>query len=108
MFMPLDVVADLEHDTEVPHVTRELARLSGYVLVQIPPASVCPSMMPLLGSLAKEAGDVISRVSEALGNDGKVTPDEIEKLELTREVREGMEAMARIAVALDAIRDGEL
>ena len=32
-FMPIDVVLDLERDTGVPHVTRELARLSGFDLV---------------------------------------------------------------------------
>jgi hypothetical protein len=108
MFMPLDVVADLERDTEVPHVTRELARLNGYVLAQLPPVPVSPSMMPLLGSLAKEVGDVISRVSEALGDDGKITASEIKELELSREVREAMESLALIAAVLDAIRDGEL
>lgn len=47
-FIPIDVVLDLESDTDSPTVTREMARLQGYELVRMPDraaaAGICDPM----------------------------------------------------------------
>jgi Phage regulatory protein CII (CP76) len=102
-FMPVDVVADLEADVGAPEITRVLADLAGYLLVAKPPSGGRdPTWIARLSALAKESGEVISALGQALG-DGAITPEEIRDQNLRREVREASEVLASIDAALKRI-----
>lgn len=100
-FMPVDVVADLEADVGNPIITRMLADLAGYLLIAKPPAvEADPEWIARLAALAKESGEAISRLAEALSVGGTITAEEIRDLELRRELREAAEVLAAIDLAL--------
>ncbi|CAO4174912.1 phage regulatory CII family protein [Methylorubrum populi] len=106
MQAPLDVVADLEAETGDLIVTRALAALHGYVLVPNPEG--VPSAANFgrhLGVLAREAGDVISGLGEALADDGVVSDREARAL--LGEVREAQEALAHLGSDLTRVADGD-
>lgn len=107
MFVPVDVVADLEADAGDPLVTRAMADLQGHLLVPKPPAEGDPEWVEHLGALGKEAGEAIARLSEAFAHGGTITADEVREMELRREVAEAMEVLARIDKALEAVERGE-
>jgi len=107
-FMPVDVLADLEADVGNPVVTRQLADLAGFLLVAKPPVGEAdPAWIARLAALAKESGEAISKLGQALANGGTISADEIRDLRLRAEVREAMEALAAIDQALVSIENGE-
>lgn len=99
---PVDVIADLEADSGEPMVTRVLADLQGYVLVPKPGARAVPVGIEHLGQVGREAGDVIAGLSDALA-DGEVTAGECRDLNLRRQVRELMEALATVDLSLERL-----
>jgi len=100
MQAPVDVIADLEAEAGAPLVTRALADLSGYLLVPVPAAAAGEIGPGELGALAKEAGEAISRLGEALAGDGRVSAAEIRRLNLRSEIRDALEILARIDESL--------
>lgn len=77
---PLDVVLDLDSLAGAPVITSALAELLGYDLVPAKGAVVCASMAQHLSGLAREGGDAMSRLAEALA-DGRLTPRELTEIE---------------------------
>lgn len=107
MHAPLDVIADLEAEAGAPEVTRVLAGLLGYVLVQTPkPGGNLSVSIGDVGALAKEAGEAITFLGEALGGSETLSAAKCRKMGLRRELREAMEVLARIDAALEALEDG--
>lgn len=78
---PLDVVVDLDSLAGEPIITRALAELLGYDLV---PAAgeAFPLASPThhLAGLARESGDVLARLADALA-DGRLTKAEAARIE---------------------------
>lgn len=107
MFAPVDVVADLESDAGEPLVTRAMADLQGYLLIPKPPTTGDAQWVEHLGSLAKEAGEAMAKLGEAFAHGGTITAAEVRDMDLRREVREAMEALARIDKALETVERGE-
>ncbi len=109
MFAPTDVVADLEADAGDPLVTRAMADLQGYLLVPKPPAEGDLEWVKHLGALGKESGEAIVGLSKIVGcGDTTITANEIQKMELRREVAEAMEVLAQIDKALEMVERGEI
>lgn len=107
MHAPLDVIADLEAEAGTPEVTRVLAGFLGYVLVPKPKADVRGGVsIGDVGALAKEAGEAIAFLGQALGAPEALTAAKCRKMGLRREVREAMEVLARIDGALEALEEG--
>jgi len=102
-FAPLDVVADLEADTGEALVTRELAGLAGYLLIAKPPAQAGAAWIAAIGDVSREVGEVVGRCCEALNVGGRISATEIRELNLRGEVRDAMEALARIDAALAVV-----
>lgn len=102
LFCPIDIVADLETDAGDPVITRELAALSGFVLVRVPSTERSPTWLGGIAAVAKEAGEVVGRIGEALA-DGDVSADDIRTLQLREECRHAIEALAAIDAALAAV-----
>lgn len=87
LFMPIDIVADLETDCKNPLITRALAQLMGYELVT-PPAEVSDTEMlhhwpVLLANLGQETAATLAQISAALSINGTLTADTIKSHTLT-------------------------
>lgn len=107
LFIPVDVVADLEHAAEVPFVTRALAALNGHLVIPKPPVHGDPRWLAHMAAVSKECGDTIARLAVALADDGAVSACESRRLALRREVREAMEALASLDKALEEVERAE-
>lgn len=89
----LDQVALLEADCGEAHVTRELARASGHLLVPMPRAMAADVPHRALISIAKEHSELMSRGLEAC-SDGRITA--AERAELRANCRRVLEAVAQL------------
>lgn len=91
LFMPIDVVADLEAEAG-PIVTAQLAALCNHLLVPVPQAVGSGTMLGQVTAAAlKDTSQVFVELANALG-DGKVTGAEADAI-----AREIDEALARLA-----------
>ena len=109
VFMPADVIADLEAECSQPVVTGLLAEMLGFVLVPLP--QKVPGLAPLatrLGQLGKEAGDVFIVLGQAL-KDGEITADEGEhgRREIDELVLAALTLRAELEKATEQEGDGE-
>lgn len=100
-FMPIDVVADLESKLG-PVVTRQLAELTGHVLVALPTVADDAELLRASARVLKEVGEVLLRLSEFLA-DGTLSA--VEGAQLDREVDEAFVALCQLK-ALIADRVG--
>jgi hypothetical protein len=100
VFLPVDIVADLEALAGRPIVTDALAALTGHVLVHLP--EVAKSNTPL-GKITGEAMRETSEVFSALGE--RLASGKLGKRDLTvlrREIRVALAALPRLDIQLDA------
>lgn len=104
-FAPIDVVADLEAEIGEAPVTRALAALAGLIVIPRPAADGDGTWTRHLGAIAREAGEIIQRVGEALADDGEVSAAEIRALGLRDELARLMEAAATLDRAFAAIEE---
>lgn len=110
VFIAADVIADLEAEAGEPIVTRELARIAGHCLIELPVVEEDENFIARLGLVSKDVGLVINRLAEALGDDGMVTAKEVRKLDLvalTDEAIEQLVCLRRAAVAVLAHEDAK-
>jgi hypothetical protein len=98
-FAPIDVVADLEQFAGEPYVTRLLAELNNCLLVPLPEGMAEGALAERTGKSAKEFGDVMVRIGEAL-RDGEISEDEASSI--LREIREVMLELSALAEAVRA------
>lgn len=103
LFIPADIVADLERAAGDLPVTRVLADLNGHLLVPKPPAFGNPLFVSHLAQVSKECGEAIGALGEALSNDGEITAEESRALRLRTQVREAIDKLAALDKALEAI-----
>lgn len=99
-FPPLDVVAVLEAETAIASVTRALADLAGYVLVDKSAADKSDALFAqAVGSMAKETGEAMASIGSAMA-DGEVCADDAARV--LPELRQSIEAQERLAAALES------
>lgn len=102
-FMPIDVVADLESETEQPILTKALAKLSGFLLVPEPKVVGSGTALGLVTAKAlKETSEVFVALADAHG-DGRICAADVAKI--GREIDEAMVKLA--ALKLQVQLDGE-
>lgn len=104
-FAPIDVVADLESKLG-PVVTRQLAELTGHVLVALPTvAGGDARLMRVTAAALKEVSDVFGKLSEFLA-DGTLSA--VEGAQLDREIDEAIVKLLQLRAQVDALagRDG--
>lgn len=100
-FITIDKVARLEAlDGVKPHITEALAENAGCVLIPKPRVPTDGKWSSLLGEIAKDCGDTIAGVAEALSDDGVISSDEIKSLKLRQRIRECMRELTRLDQAL--------
>lgn len=102
-FLPVDVALDLEAANGEPHVTRFLARAQGHVLIELPRLEGAGEWGQHLGDIAKECGEAIAVVGQALAAGGTITAEEVRELHIRREVQEAIEKLAALDAALGAL-----
>lgn len=102
--MPIDVVATLERFGGSMEVTRCLADLNNCLLVPLPRGGDQGALAEATGRTAKEIGDVMVRIGEAL-RDGKV--DAREGISILAEIHEAMVWLAALAEAVRNIASGD-
>lgn len=98
--MPIDVVATLERFGGSMEVTRCLADLNSCLLVPLPHGGGQSVLAEATGRTAKEIGDVMVRIGEAL-RDGKI--DASEGASILAEIHEAMVWLAALAEAVSNI-----
>lgn len=104
-FMPIDVLADLESECEQPVLTRELARLSGHVLVPVP--HVTGSGRPLgikTAQALKETSEVFVALAEAIG-DGHLCADDATRI--GQEIDEALAGLIALKLQVNAEAEAE-
>lgn len=99
-FLPADVLLDLEAANGECHVTRYLARALGHVLIELPRLEGTGAFGEHLGAIAKECGEAISVVGEALAAGGTITAEEVRELDILREIDEAVEKLMALRAAL--------
>lgn len=104
-FSPIDVIADLEAACGDPVVTRKLAELSGHVLVPVPVASRCDSVIDIVTAKAVATlGNLLTEIAEAKA-DGKITGEEAAALKPM--VADLVVKFLRLDLQLDAVIETE-
>ncbi|MGQ3674275.1 hypothetical protein ACT6QH_02060 [Xanthobacter sp. TB0139] len=105
VFAPVDVVADLEADADAALVTRELAALTGHVLVRLPQGVAGQGRwVRHISDIVQDASALTGRLARALEDDGRVTADEVRGLGLRGAIREAMEGLAALDAELVALK----
>lgn len=100
---PVDVALDLDHEAGEPHVLRAMAQALGYVVIPLPSATASPEWFAHAGRMATEAGQMLSGISDALADDGKVDAAEIRRLALLDHCEQAIEAFVSVKETLTRI-----
>lgn len=104
MFMPIDIVADLEHKANQPIIARALAKLAGWELVKLPPSDATGRISAQLKKVFKESGELLIAGASAL-EDNRVDPDEAR--EVLVETNEAIAALVQLRALLqERVRSG--
>ncbi len=95
-----DQIAVLESQDGVsPHITRTLAALNGHILVAMPKVRPEGKWAKSLADIAKETGEVLARLGNALADDGTVSVREAR--ELLPEIEQALSALSSARSALE-------
>ena len=103
---PLDVFLDLTLDGG-PVALVELCRLAGGVYVPLPTTGAASDWAREIADVAREGGEAVARLCEALAEGGTITAAESRAMELRREVAEAIEALAHVDHRLKRIEEAE-
>lgn len=104
LFMPIDVVADLEAECG-PIVTAELAALCHHLLVPMPESYRDGSVLGrVTGEAMKETSEVFIAISDIM-KDGKITGSELARL--SHEIDQAMAKLAALKMQAVAECEGE-
>jgi hypothetical protein len=107
--IPIDKVAALEAlDGVPPHVTRALAGLSGHVLVELPRGAGAGQLIQTCGELAREIGDVMAALGQALADDGQVSVRERDGLEMLTNLDQAAGKLATLRTMLVKLSEQNL
>lgn len=105
MQAPIDVIMDLEADVNEPVVTRVMAELAGFSLVDKAAGVPADSFAQDVGETAKDAGALLSAFGEALA-DNKIDASDAKRT-LPR-LHELQETLAGVEHKLELIESGQV
>ncbi|WP_303989992.1 phage regulatory CII family protein [Devosia ginsengisoli] len=105
-FMPIDVLADLESECEQPVLTKELARLSGHLLVPVPRVVRSGTALgAVTASALKETSEVFVALADGLG-DGRLCA--ADAAHIGREIDEALAKLAALKLQVNAEAESEV
>lgn len=93
IFMPVDIVADLENAAQKPVVTHILAKLSGWEIFPLPPVDATGKVSMQLKQVFKESGELLVTGAAAL-EDNRV--DASEAREVLKEADDAIAALVKL------------
>ncbi len=92
---PNDVILDLELAAGDPIVTREIARMQGYALMQMRfNQDIDPAVAGHLAKVGKEVADVFAEVGHAMADNGQIDPDEAPRI--GKELDEAIDVLVQL------------
>lgn len=92
--MPIDVLMDLTMDSDDPAVVKTLCRLANGVFVPLPRTQAAITNWPAAVGLAVKSGaDAAEAICKALSDDGQISREEIEDLEIPDKLSRAIEAL---------------
>ncbi|MBL4761261.1 MAG: hypothetical protein JKY93_01010 [Gammaproteobacteria bacterium] len=97
-FAPIDVIADLEHETGTPFVTEALCAINNGYYTPFTKSTAAPIFAANLAISGKEFADVMSRAAISL-EDGIITKGEA--VAIINEVNEAIQALAQLKSGLE-------
>ncbi|MBN8180999.1 phage regulatory CII family protein [Roseibium aggregatum] len=93
--VPVDVLMDLTMDADNPEVVRTLCRLAGGVFVPLQAARPDDACWPQqLGALVRSGAEAAESICKALSDDGRVSLEEIQDLDIRAKLSAAIEALA--------------
>lgn len=105
-FMPIDVLADLESECEQPLLTKELARLSGHLLVPVPHVVRSGTALGVVTAKAlKETSEVFVALADSMG-DGKLCA--ADAAAIGREIDEALAKLAALKLQVQAEAEADV
>ena len=99
-YLPADVLMDLEAECGVPHISRVLCEVTGYIPILIKSPQHAHDISISISRIAKEYSDVFDKTARAL-RDGKLDPDEA--IEVLKEVDDSIVVLASFKAELTKI-----
>lgn len=103
---PIDVAVDLDRAAGEPHILRAMAGELGYVVIPLAPAHARPEWMAHLSAIARETGQAMAALADALEDDGRIDLAEVRDLSLRDRLRAVIAACASADAALAVIEQG--
>lgn len=103
LFMPVDVLADLEAIAGAPIVTQTLAQMLGYALVPLAPqeeVDVHLHWPALLAQLGEETATALRQVGSALSETGTLTARSINNYQLAAHLNNLIQAAMRLKASI--------
>lgn len=92
--VPVDILMDLTMDADDPDAIRTLCRLANGVFVPLPRAQDCVTNWPAaVGASVRRGAEAAEAICTALNDDGRVTLEEIEDLEILDKLSAAIEAL---------------
>lgn len=105
-FMPIDVLADLESECEQPVLTKELARLSGHLLVPVPRVVRSGTALGVITAKAlKETSEVFVALAEGMG-DGKICA--ADATHIGKEIDEALAKLVALKLQVNAEAEADV
>ena len=106
--IPIDVLMDLTIDGDDPTVVRTLCRLANGVFVPLPRSREAITNWPsAVGVAVKRGAEAAEAICTALSDDGQITPQEIEDLEITDKLSRAIEALIVLQTHARSVLDQE-
>ena len=99
IFIPIDVVADLEEHCEGMPVTEALAHLKSVLIVPVKSDPDDADFLCELGDVADEIGNVFRTAAEAIASEGEI--DDKATKELRDAIRKSLKTLLELEQALD-------
>lgn len=106
-FIGADQIADLESCLGEMPVTTELARIQGYALVKLPESNTDKNWIMEFSSLAKESGKSLDKLAHAINDDGDVSAQEIDDLNLRLRTQKLIQVLVNIDAQLLKIQEAD-
>lgn len=103
-FIPVNMILNLERDSDDPVITRMLARKQGYVLIPAQSKMSSSQAAILTARLGKETSDVFAEIAKSIA-DGAIDPTEAKKC--LKEVFDMLKAGHELVDYLKSIMEGK-
>lgn len=105
--VPVDVLMDLTLDADDPEVIRKLCGLANGVFVPLPRSQNGITNWPAaVGTAVKRGADAAEAICTALNDDGQISVEEIEDLQIGEKLQQAVEALVVLQTYARVVSEG--